>query len=105
MIDLEEHRKTVVHCPTEELIMLVEDQIVSMGGRRLWDSNGKDYILRKMAQPTGMCFGLESIPHGGNAYCDLEYYKKAGYKIITAQQFLRMCGKFVDEVINHYEIY
>ena len=103
MIDLEEHRKTVVHCPTEELIMLVEDQIVSMGGRRLWNKDAVDYIIRKKDQPNGMCFGLDSVSSHGNAYCDLEYYKKAKYNVITAEEFLRMCGK--EEIINNYEIY
>lgn len=105
MINLEEHTKTVVHCPTVELIMLVEDQIVELGGRRLWGDKAEDYILKDKKQPTGMCFGLESVSRGGNAYCDLEYYKKAGYTVITAQEFLRMCGKFADEVINNYSIY
>jgi hypothetical protein len=105
MINLKEHRNTVVHCPTEELIMQVEDQIVLMGGRRLWDDNGKKYIIEYRKQPTGMCFGLDAVERYGNAYCDLEYYKKAKYNVITAQEFLRMCGKFVDEVINNYQIY
>ena len=102
MINLEEHRKTVVHCPTEELIMLVEDQIASMGGRRLWGNNGKKYMKDKK-QPTGMCFGLDSVKTHGNAYCDLEYYKKAKYNVITADEFLKMCGK--EEIINNYQIY
>lgn len=103
MIDLKEHRNTVVHCPTEELIMLVEDQIVAMGGRRLWDNPAKEYIIKDKKQPTGMCFGLDSVAGCGNAYCDLEYYRKAGYKVITAQEFFQMCD--LNTVINHYEIY
>lgn len=105
MINLEEHRNTVVHCPTEELIRQVEDQIVAMGGRRLWDSNGKKYITEDKKQPTGMCFGLAGVDSGRNAYCDLEYYKKTKYNVITAQQFLRMCGIPTEEIINDYQIY
>jgi len=93
----------VVHCPTEELIMLVENQIVELGGRRLWDEHGKDYIIKKKNQPTGMCFGLDCVASGGNAYCDLEYYKKHSYDILTAEEFLRMCGK--ETIINNYQIY
>ena len=103
MINLEEHRNTVVHCPTEELIMKVEDQIVELGGRRLWGNDAKKYIMKDNNQPTGMCFGLDSVKTHGNAYCDLEYYKKAKYNVITAEEFLRMCGK--EEIINNYEIY
>lgn len=103
MINLAEHRKTVVHCPTEELIKAVEDVIVNFGGRRLWDNNARKYIIEQKKQPTGMCFGLDCVYKGGNAYCDLEYYKQHGYHIITAQQFLQMCG--VDQTINDYQIF
>ena len=102
MINLTELRKKVVHCPTEELIMLVEDQIVELGGRRLWNEH-VDYIIKKKNQPTGMCFGLDRVASGGNAYCDLEYYKKHSYDILTAEEFLRMCGK--ETIINNYQIY
>ena len=105
MINLKKHRKTVVHCPTEELIMLVEDQIVELGGQRLWNEHGKDYILREKNQPTGMCFGLDGVENHGNAYCDLEYYTINKYDIMTAQEFMRMCGKPVNEIINNYQIY
>ena len=59
--------------------------------------------MKDKNQPTGMCFGLDSVKTHGNAYCDLEYYKKAKYNVITAEEFLKMCGK--DLTINNYEIY
>lgn len=103
MINLEEHKLTVVHCPTEDLIREVEDQIVNLGGRRLWDEEAKNYIIKNKNQPNGMCFGLGSVSRGANAYCDLEYYKKAHYLIISAQEFLQLCE--ISTIINNYEIY
>lgn len=103
MINLEEHKNTVVHCLTEDLIMKVEDQIVKLGGRRLWDSKSKHYILHEKKQPTGMCFGLDCVSRHMNAYCDLEYYKKNNYHVITAQEFLQMCDESL--IINNYAIY
>ena len=103
MINLTELRKKVVHCPTEELIIAVQNEIVALGGRPLWDKSAQNYILYKKKQPTGMCFGLDGVGTYGNAYCDLEYYKKNSYDILTAEEFLRMCGK--ETIINNYQIY
>lgn len=104
MIDLEKHKSTVIHCPTEESIKKVEDLIVELGGRRLWDDSSKQY-LENNEQPQGMCFGLDDVKRGYNSYCHLKWYQKKEYKIITSKEFFELCGKPIDEIINNYQIY
>lgn len=75
---------TVVHCPTEGLAKQVL-QIAHDAGYQ-WN-NGESYLLLKNWTPYGehTCYWIVS-----GEYCNSEWYRNRGFKILPAKEFIEM---------------
>lgn len=95
--DLRIGENTVVHCATEQDSVKVLTIAHKLGYK--W-SVGEDYLFRSYwkINEEETCYSLHSGRHS-----TFSYYKKTGYEIITAQEFLKLHNMMTKKEIEEYK--
>lgn len=82
--DLKIDAKTVVHCTTEELanqVLTIVDKLgYKWGDETSFLSNNEWYSYKEQT-----CYNLTE-----GSYCNVDYYKNLKYKILEAEDFLKL---------------
>lgn len=94
--DLRIGENTVVHCATEQDSVKVLTIAHKLGYK--W-SVGEDYLFRSYwkINEEETCYSLHSGRHS-----TFSYYKKTGYEMITAQEFLKLHNMMTEKEIKEY---